>query len=304
MTNSHSASPKVNEKAASKPSNVAVREGSETSFETAWPSLALLEEKRPMPGSVAIRQQNFLALQNRIGNAAIQRMLVQREGESESPPAASPESETGEGEGSGGTTEEERRFAFQAGVSTPVPANATIGEGQATLDIGGAHVVILPDATSEDEALAGGAITTGSLSSWAVPGYDTGDDGNVSSIHEIPAPEIRIQTTYGPGSAASDTSEYGVGTREEDTGEETTLGFHEGAHGSTTIDYLRSTPLPTFGGTVGMTVDEWNTAVSEYQTAMQGWDSALQAHQIASVDCVGQQADFCEAEEEAHEHAH
>lgn len=304
MTNGHSASPKVNEKAASRPPNVAVREVPQTSFETSLPSIALLEERRPMPGSLAIRQQNFLALQNRIGNAAIQRMLVQREGEEGQAPAASPEGESSEGEGSEGTSEEERRFAFQSGVSTPVPADATIGEGQATLELGGGHVVILPDNTSDDEALEGGAITTGSLNSWAVPGYDTAEDGTISGIHEIPAPEIRIQTTYGPGAAASDTSEYGVGTREEDTGEETTLGFHEGAHGSTTIDYLRTNPLPTFGGTVGMTMDQWNTAVSEYETAMQGWDSALQAHQIASVDCVGDQADFCEAEEEAHEHEH
>ena len=278
-------------------------------YDLAMPSIALLEERKPMPGSLAIRQNNMLALQSRIGNRAIQRVMIQLDGETAAPEAPAPEAAAPEaaapegGDAEATNEEEERRVAFQEGVSTPVPAGASIGEGEATLEVGGASVTILPDTTSDDEELAGGGETSGGITGWVVPAYQS-QGGVITSFDAVTPPNVRIQTTYGPGASAADTSGYGRGTTDEDTeAGDTSLGFHEGSHGETTLDYLGGNPLPEFTGTVGMTEAEFEAARATYDTAMADYARTMAEHNRTTIDCVGDEASFCEAEAEGAEGA-
>jgi hypothetical protein len=291
------ASQKARESTGIKPAQKLANEQNNAFPDYALPSIALLTAEDSLPGSGVLRQQNMLALQSKVGNAAIQRMLVQRE-DNDTPPAE------GESESEAGSEEEEidaERVAFQEGVSTPIPEDAEIGEGQATVGVGGAAVTIRPDATTDDESLRDQAVTTGGITSWGTPSAAT-EGGVVTSIEEMPQPTVEIQTTYGPGASASSESGYGRGTTEEDEAAgQTTLGHHEGSHGQTTLDYLSENPLPEFTGEVGMTAEEYQAACDAYDTAMEEYAEAMQAHQVETVDCVGDEASFCEAEEESAE---
>jgi hypothetical protein len=266
-------------------------------YDLAMPSIALVQERKSMPGSLTIRQNNMMALQRRIGNRAIQRLMIQRDGEVPAPEADTPEAAAPEPDDTEETNEEEERHqAFQEGVSTPVPEGATIGEGDATLEVGGASVTILPDATTGDDELAGSAETTGGITGWSTPGFQS-EGGVITSFDEVTAPTVSIRTTYGPGASATDTSDYGRGTTEEDTGTgDTSLGFHEGSHGQTTLDYLGNHALPVFTGEVGMTEADFEAARAAYNTAMTEYATDMGEHQVTTVDCVGDEASFCEAE--------
>jgi len=271
-------------------------------YDLAMPSIALLQERKSMPGSLTIRQNNMMALQRRVGNSAIQRLMIQRDGEAPAPEADAPEAAAPEpGAVEESNEVEESHQAFQEGVSTPVPEGATIGEGEATLEVSGASVTILPDNTTDDEALAGSAETSGGIAGWSIPGFQS-EDGVITSFDEVNAPTVRIQTTYGPGASATDTSGYGRGTTEEDTETgDTSLGFHEGSHGQTTLDYLGNHALPLFTGEVGMTEAEFEAARTAYNTAMTEYAADMGEHQITTVDCVGDEAGFCEAEDQDEE---
>ena len=123
---------------------------------------------------------------------------------------------------------------------------------------------------------------------------------------EIQTPKITIQTVYGPKSKASDESGYGRGTTKEDKkAGNTSLGFHEGMHGKTTLDYLKNNPLPEFAGAIGDSEADFKTARNDYEKKMKEADAELQKLQISSVDCVGDEASFCKADDdEAAEHEH
>lgn len=253
-------------------------ESSGAIFDQSLPSLGLFDNRATLPGSLSIQQKNLLALQRTAGNGAVQRLMIQRE------------------------TEEVKREEFQKKVSTPVPATAVIGDGKATMELGGAQVTILPDTITKDKEWEGMAVTSGGITDWATPGYVLDDDGKVESFDEIKTPKVSIQTTYGPDAKASDESSYGRGTTEADEAAgNTSLGFHEGMHGKTTLDYLKNNPLPKFTGTVGMKKKEFEAAKAEYEKKMKEAEKKLQEIQIEKVDCVGDKADFCKSKEE-HKH--
>lgn len=258
------------------------------------PSIALMETQRVLPGSRTLRQNNMLALQRVVGNSAVQRLMIQREDEA---------ADAGDAEAEKKRVEREE---FQKGVSTPVPIDAVIGKGKATIEVGGAIVTILPDGKSKDKKLKGQAVTSGGITGWGIPGYVTGTDGKIESFDEIKTPKVSIQTVYGPETKASDVSSYGRGTTEEDKEAGTTsLGFHEGMHGKATLDYLENNPLPKFAGAIGDTEAVFKAARDDYEKKMKEAEAELQKVQIATVDCVGDEASFCKAgDEEEAEHEH
>ena len=266
------------------------------SFDQVLPSLALMDSRATLPGSMSIRQNNMLALQRLVGNSAVQRLIIQREDEVADADAGDAEAEK----------KRVARETFQKGVSTPVPIDAVIGDGKATLEVGGAMVTILPDGVSKDKKMEGMAVTSGGITGWGTPGYVTDTDGNIESFDEIKTPQVSIQTVYGPKAKASDESGYGRGTTEEDKkAGNTSLGFHEGMHGKTTLDLLKDKPLPEFTGAIGDSEADFKAAMDDYEKKMKEADAKLQKLQISKVDCVGDEASFCKADDdEAAEHEH
>jgi hypothetical protein len=265
-----------------------------TDHDLIMPSIALMETQRELPGATILRQNNMMALQRLVGNSAVQRLMIQREDEEADADASDAEAEKKRVE----------REEFQKGVSTPVPIDAVIGGGKATVEVGGAIVTIMPDGKSTDEKLEGMAVTSGGITGWGTPGYVTGEDGKIESFDEIQTPKVSIQTVYGPKAKASDTSSYGRGTTAEDKkAGNTSLGFHEGMHGKTTLDYLKNKPLPEFGGAIGDSEADFKKARNKYKKKMKAAEVELQKLQFSKVDCVGDEADFCKADDEdEHEH--
>jgi hypothetical protein len=80
-----------------------------------------------------------------------------------------------------------------------------------------------------------------------------------------------IRTSYGRGAKPKDVSLYGRGTTKADRASgNVSLGFHEWCHQQEYLNYLTTTPFPVFGGTVGMTEDEFLAAKEAFDS---GWAS-------------------------------
>ena len=96
---------------------------------------------------------------------------------------------------------------------------------------------------------------------------------------------FKIQTAYSLKAKPTDTSEYGRGTTsgDENVGN-TSLGFHEACHRDDYLRYLKNNSLPTFGGRVGMTEQQYNQAVQSFNTAITKWSTNMDS---GSTDEVG-----------------
>jgi hypothetical protein len=224
--------------------------------------------------SPARMQANMLTLQRQVGNRSVNGLIIQRESRAD-----------------------KKRKKFQKKTSTPVPKSAEISRNKATLTINEAKVEILPDATTEDEKLKDRGITRTNFK-WKMKEYNWDDEGNITEFEEAPL-VITIKTTYGPGAKKSDESGYGRGTTKEDKeAKKTTLGHHEGMHGKVALDYLEANEPPKFGGTVGMSKEDFEAAIEDYLTALDEYSTALDAISEHEVDCVGEKASFCAEEEE------
>jgi len=97
-----------------------------------------------------------------------------------------------------------------------------------------------------------------------------------------------IQTFYGPGVDPSADSMYGRGTTlaDEESGN-TSLGFHEFCHRKDFIDYLKKTPLPVFGGKVGMAVKDFGEAGDAWAVAIAAYLAEMEKHTVRQTDEVG-----------------
>lgn len=180
-------------------------------------------------------------------------------------------------------------------ISTPVGKEAKqLKSGAAQLIVNGVIVTILPDKTSKDAKLAGHAETKFDMDWGKLPGYQH-RDGNITKLDgKLPPIRMTIQTTYGVGATAQDTSDYGRGTTEEDkAASNKSLGFHEGQHGLDYLKYLKENPLPQFLGKVGMKVEEYKAAVEAYKKAAQEYATKMSDESEAKTDCVGTKASFC-----------
>lgn len=180
-------------------------------------------------------------------------------------------------------------------ISTPVGKEAKkLKSGAAEMLVDGVLVTLLPDKTSKDDKLTGQAETNFTIDWGKLPGYQH-RDGVVTKLDgKLPPIRMTIQTTYGVGAKAQDTSGYGRGTTEEDKAAgNTSLGFHEGQHGLDFIKYLKENPLPQFLGKVGMKVEEYKAAVEAYNKAAKEYATKMGEASESKTDCVGSQASFC-----------
>jgi len=166
-------------------------------------------------------------------------------------------------------------------VAVPLGTSPDPLTGEVTFTFNGYNVTIRRDGTQSDE----GAITHGNFANPGVPYRFNRGDNRITSFTPPPAsPSISIWTDYGPGLDPGVSSAYGRGTTAEDTRlGNTTLGYHERSHSRDFLSFLANTAPPVFAGTVGMTVTEFEAALSAYRNALA---RMARASELAT-DCVG-----------------
>jgi hypothetical protein len=181
-------------------------------------------------------------------------------------------------------------FESAAGISSPVPFGAANGRGgRRSATIGRIAVTLLPDTTTRDRGMTDRAETNFHFNRASITWRSR--RGVVTSISGPPAPEVTIQTTFGPGVTAASTSGYGRGTTTADVAAgNTSLGFHEGRHGVDFLRYLQANPYPVFTGQVGMPVADVETAAAAYEAAVQAYSADMARISTENTDCVGNTA--------------
>jgi hypothetical protein len=186
-------------------------------------------------------------------------------------------------------------------ISTPVPEDFEVNRDRrgrvtsATGIISGVNITLRTDSRGRVPRGFSG-ITTNSIT--VRPPRATFSRGRRPTVTNIipGRVSISIRTTYRRGIDTSVTSAYGRGTTSEDQSSgNTSLRFHEGSHGTRILDFLRENPLPEFSGTTGMTRGEYRIAVRRFMAAMREYNELLEEANIQDVDCIGEEASFCEA---------
>lgn len=182
-----------------------------------------------------------------------------------------------------------RAFVKNLGISTPVPGTAARqADGTVTTTVNGMTVVL-----EQDDS--GGTETHTNIKTERVPAeirfsYTT-RNGLVDSFTPNPvAPRLtlRIKTTYASGENAQSQSGYGKGTTAADKAAgTTTLGFHEGSHGTDYLAFLGSHPYPVFNGRIGQPEQAFQQAIAAWNTATTGWHDDMNRDSIDKTDCVG-----------------
>lgn len=161
---------------------------------------------------------------------------------------------------------------------------------------------VIADGTTNDSSIKGrttfdpkGAIPDGKGGTvfFQTPGMSWEKKGGLEVVTKLSGPvlikgTITIQTIYGPDADATMTSGYGRGTTPEDEkAGDTSLGFHESCHRRDFLDYLNGTPLPVFGGKVGIARTLYNQAATAFATAMQKYFTDMDATSTRRTDDVG-----------------
>ncbi len=161
-----------------------------------------------------------------------------------------------------------------------------------TFTLNGVKVIVKPDGKLAGRSNANKAKTNFSAS-YATPSYRH-MDGVLTTLGTIPTPTITIQTKYGIKVNAQSPSAYGKGTTVKDKKEgNTSLGYHEGSHGTDFLNYIKKNAVPQFNSKVGDTVTQYNDAINEYSIAGNKYKTAMQAYSEKLSDCVGTKAGFC-----------
>jgi hypothetical protein len=172
-----------------------------------------------------------------------------------------------------------------ANISTPVPAGLQpSAQGEYETIINGAKVIIRKDITTRKMgrkaetkfSQSGGRISfrtrNGEIESFTGPGQII----------------VAIQTFYQRNARAADPSGYGRGTTEKDIeAKDTTLGFHEGSHGTDYIHYITTNALPVFKGSVGMKTKEFEAHMQTYSEEMKMYFTNMSKTSIKETDCTG-----------------
>lgn len=111
------------------------------------------------------------------------------------------------------------------------------------------------------------------------------DTGKVISWTLLPY-RVEIVTMYGTGTPNSDAA-YGRGTTAPDVAAgNVTLGFHESCHRDDMVAYLKGHPLPAFKGKAGVTTDEGDALIQDYNDAIDAYFQAARDHSRTVTDEV------------------
>jgi hypothetical protein len=178
-------------------------------------------------------------------------------------------------------------------TSTPLQAGAAVDPftGDMTMNIGKVKVVVKTDIRGAAGKDAGTAAHL-TIDPPGVPPYHY-DSKNVVDAFPGYTPDLTLEivTTYPTGLTPGTTSGYGRGRTPQDVANKaTSLRFHEGTHGEDVLEFVRRTPFPTFGGTVGMTRTAFEAAKNTYTAAVSDWGKQLNRVKLQG-DCVGKTID-------------
>lgn len=185
---------------------------------------------------------------------------------------------------------------LEPGISTPIEEgrSADVLTGAVQFMTNGISVTIDPDST--DPGLGARAETRINIGGAAVPAYrwqQRGAQRRITAFDPPVAPTVHIQTFFGPNVSAASSSGYGRGTTPEDvaggrvTPRSTSLGFHEGSHGLSYVQFLEANPLPRFAGAVGMTEAQFIAAGHRWQADLHDYSDRITRFSELAVDCVG-----------------
>jgi hypothetical protein len=113
------------------------------------------------------------------------------------------------------------------------------------------------------------------------------DRNSKATISKFKTPKciITIKTVYKSGENPASNSAYGIGRRAEDV--DKSLKYHESRHGQSFLNFLNTTPFPTFKGKIGMTEDEFTNAQTQFDTAILEYESKANDISLRAIDCVG-----------------
>ena len=181
---------------------------------------------------------------------------------------------------------------IQREISTPLK---NVDEKKtAKLKIGKVEVFVKHDIKTKDKTMKNRAKTSFKIHEYKFPSYSY-KKGKVTKISgPLPKIKMTIHTVYGPGVTAKSQSGYGKGTTKGDKkAGKTTLGYHEGSHGTDYLQYLKDNPTPQFEGKVGMTVKEYKNAMKAYNKQIKDYRNKMEGYSKKRTDCVGIEADFC-----------
>jgi hypothetical protein len=178
------------------------------------------------------------------------------------------------------------------GITTPLPINVGLSpDATASLRVNAIDVVFEPDAQSSDVSLTGRAETDFQLKTGPIH-FKAAQGDRVTSFTGPGPTSIRIRTTYGPGATAAGPSDYGRGTTPADVAAGTTsLGFHEGSHGTDFLEFMAAHPYPRFIGRVGMTVAQFQAAMDSYTAARERYGKDMRTFSVQRTHCVGRTID-------------
>lgn len=155
-------------------------------------------------------------------------------------------------------------------------------------------VEVVQDGHSQDADMKG-AQTSRDTSGvhWKTPSIEYQAKGGREVVTKLTSPlefkgTIIIQTVYGPNVTPNQPSGYGRGTTPEDVKSgNTSLGFHESCHRADYLQFLKSHPLPTFNGKVGMSREEYRRAERRFQQQIEDYFQQMDRDTFSRTDEVG-----------------
>lgn len=186
--------------------------------------------------------------------------------------------------------------------STPLQEGAVAtAEGGFSLQFENIKIVVKPDVFNSTAVAADEAHTelkrVDTVSYKTKPGYTWGKDQKVNRLTYTPfVPQLiyKVETHFGPQSAPTYGSGYGVGTRPEDAAGDKSLRVHEGTHGAAFIGFIKTNiaqhSFPVFDGKLGENKDDFEKKIQRYESKVLAFDQMLKDAIEASeqqVDCVG-----------------
>jgi hypothetical protein len=184
--------------------------------------------------------------------------------------------------------------------STPLMAGAAIkDDGSFELQFDNVKIIVKPDVYNSPQVAAGAETSIQPVGSpnFGYPAYTWDAKSRIDSISFTPTvPDVtyEIQTHYAPGVDPNDPSGYGVGTRTQDTGEQTKLRFHEGMHGEVFIREVQANigaaKYPIWQGQLKQKRKDFEDHLNDYRAGIKAFQDVLAAALAASteeVDCAG-----------------
>ena len=188
-----------------------------------------------------------------------------------------------------------KEIVISRAISTPIETYVKNADKtkNVSFKVNSVNIVVKPDSKTGKKSMENRAGTNFSISNNGTPGYKY-KKGKITKVNTVPVPTITIHTIYGKGVTAKSKSGYGKGTTTADVkAGNTSLGYHEGSHGTDFLNYVKNKAIPQFKGTVGMSIAEFKKAQAKYKNDWKTYSKQMVSYSKKLTDCVGEKASFC-----------